>query len=76
MIKCTVILDSCYSIDIPMRYTVNSPSSTYQQIESGGCSLVSTGRINGVFAIICNNPSSSVLFDGVIPSYHIWYGKY
>jgi len=55
-------------LDIPLRYTVNSQSSNNTQIESGGCSLVSTARINMKLLIICNNPSSSVFFDGVIPS--------
>ena len=47
---------------------MNGASTQIPQVGSGGCTDVSTTTSNNMIRIICNDPNTSILFDGVVPS--------
>ena len=53
----------------PDRYIiVNGVSTQTPQVGNGGCTDGSTTTSNNMIRITCNDPNTSILFDGVVPS--------
>ena len=47
---------------------MNGRSTQTPQVGSGGCTKVSTSMSSNMISITCNDPNTSILFDGVVPS--------